>query len=52
MKYNGGGDWYSNPTSVPNLITFCNENLKTDIDPEPGTVEPEVLTCSITLMLI
>ena len=40
MKYNGGGDWYSNPTSVGNLITFCNENLKTDIDPEPGTVEP------------
>jgi hypothetical protein len=40
MKYNGGGDWYSNPTSVPNLITFCNENLKTNIDPEPGTVEP------------
>ena len=40
LKYNGGGDWYSNPTSVPNLIRFCNDNLKTNIDPEPGTVEP------------
>lgn len=40
LKYNGGGDWYSNPTSVPNLITFCNENLKTTIHPEPGIVEP------------
>ena len=40
MKYNGGGDWYSNPTSVSNLIKFCNENLKTTIDPEPGIVEP------------
>ncbi|HEY3369801.1 MAG TPA: DUF4159 domain-containing protein [Prolixibacteraceae bacterium] len=40
MKYNGGGDWYSNPTSVPNLIAFCNQNLKTTIDPEPGVVEP------------
>lgn len=40
MKYEGGGDWYSNPTSVPNLITFCNENLKTNIDPQPGVVEP------------
>ncbi len=40
MKYNGGGDWYSNPTSVPNLIAFCNQNLKTNIDPEPGVVEP------------
>jgi Domain of unknown function (DUF4159) len=40
LKYNGGGDWYSNPTSVPNLIAFCNENLKTNINPEPGVVEP------------
>ena len=40
MKYNGGGDWYANPTSLGNLITFCNDNLKTNIDPEPGTVEP------------
>jgi hypothetical protein len=40
MKYDGGGDWYSNPTSVPNLIAFCNENLKTNIDPEPGVVDP------------
>jgi len=40
MKYNGGGDWYGNPTSVPNLIAFCNENLKTNIDPVAGTVEP------------
>jgi hypothetical protein len=40
MKYDGGGDWYSNPTALPNLITFCNDNLKTNIDPNPGAVEP------------
>jgi len=40
LKYDGGGDWYSNPTSVPNLIAFCNQNLKTTIDPEPGVVAP------------
>jgi len=28
MKYDGGGDWYSNPTSLPNLIAFCNQNIK------------------------
>lgn len=39
MKYNGGGDWYSNPTSVPNLISFCNSNLGMNIDPEPPYVE-------------
>ncbi|MBN2635469.1 MAG: DUF4159 domain-containing protein [Prolixibacteraceae bacterium] len=38
-KYNGGGDWYANPTSLPNLIDFCNLNLKTNIHPEPSTVD-------------
>jgi hypothetical protein len=40
LKYNGGGDWYSNPTSLPNLIAFCNSNLGTNINKEPATVEP------------
>lgn len=38
-KYNGGGDWYSNPTALPNLIKFCNENLRTNIYKDPATVE-------------
>ena len=41
MKYNGGGDWYSNPTSVPNLVKFCNANLNTSIDEEVPYVEVE-----------
>lgn len=40
LKYSGGGDWYANPTSLPNLVKFCNENLGTQINPEPATVEP------------
>lgn len=40
LKYNGGGDWYANlETSLPNLIKFCNETLKTSIQPEQGIVE-------------
>jgi len=39
LKYNGGGDWYANPTSLPNLIKYANQQLHTNIDPEPGTVE-------------
>lgn len=31
LKYKGGGDWYANPTSLPNLVDFCNENLHTQI---------------------
>lgn len=38
-KYKGGGDYYSNPTSVPNLVKYCNDNLGTDIDPEVPFVE-------------
>ncbi len=40
MKYRGGGDWYANPTSLPNLIAFCNANIGTDLAPEYAIVEP------------
>jgi hypothetical protein len=40
VKYNGGGDWYANPTALPNLIKFCNSNINTKINPKPETVEP------------
>ncbi len=39
LKYNGGGDWYANRTSLPNLIRFCNTNLKTSLAPEEEVVE-------------
>jgi hypothetical protein len=39
LKYNGGGDWYANPTSLTNLIDFCNKNLKTNINKEYATVD-------------
>ena len=39
LKYRGGGDWYANPTSLPNLIAFCNQNLSMSLDPKPATVE-------------
>ncbi|TQI70751.1 uncharacterized protein DUF4159 [Gramella sp. Hel_I_59] len=39
LKYNGGGDWYANPTALPNLIKFCNTNLKTSLNEKPETVE-------------
>lgn len=39
VQYNGGGDWYSNPTAVPNLVEFCNANLSMDIAPEVPHVQ-------------
>jgi len=38
LKYNGGGDWYSNPTALPNLIKFTNENSNTKISKNPTSV--------------
>ncbi len=40
LKYSGGGDWYANPTSLPNLIRFSNQNNNTRIKPKAATVSP------------
>nr|WP_204345048.1 DUF4159 domain-containing protein [Psychroserpens algicola] len=39
VKYKGGGDWYSNPTALPNLIAYCNDNIKTKMNTKPQVVE-------------
>ena len=39
LKYNGGGDWYANPTALPNLIAFSNANIGTNIQKDPATIE-------------
>jgi hypothetical protein len=39
LKYNGGGDWYANPTALPNLAKFCNDKLKTNFELEYATVD-------------
>ena len=41
LKYDGGGDWYSNPTALKNLIQFCNKNIDTTLEPQPQVVHPE-----------
>lgn len=39
LKYRRGGDWYANPTSLPNLIQFSNRTLRTNIDDDYITVD-------------
>lgn len=39
LKYNGGGDWYANPTALPNLVEFCNKNLSMSINPEVKDID-------------
>ena len=45
LKYSGGGDWYANKTALPNLATFCNQHLNTNIDVDDEVVDvgsPEI----------
>jgi hypothetical protein len=47
LKYSGGGDWYGNPTAVPNLVKFCNAQLGMTISPDVPVVEvgsPDLFT--------
>ena len=39
LKYNGGGDYYANPTALPNLIKYSNKSLGTKINEDPPYVE-------------
>ncbi len=39
LIYSGGGDWYANPTSLPNLAAFCNQQLRTSFDTRQAEVE-------------
>lgn len=40
LKYKGGGDWYANPTSLPNLAKYCNQYLDMDLNIDIDEVEP------------
>ena len=39
LKYGGGGDWYANPTSLPNLVAFCNQDQQMGLKTEVATVD-------------
>ena len=41
LQYGGGGDWYSNPTALPNLIKFCNEQIDTALSEKTEVVSPD-----------
>lgn len=47
LKYAGGGDYYANPSALPNLVQFCNSNLGMTISKDVPYVEagsPDLFT--------
>lgn len=39
LHYGGGGDWYANPSSLPNLLRFLRENTGIEAAAEPAQVQ-------------
>jgi len=40
LEYSGGGDWYANPTSLPNLLAFTREHTNLDLPQREVNVKP------------
>jgi len=38
LKYNGGGDWYKGPSSLPNLLAYAAKNAGLVCAKHPATV--------------
>lgn len=38
LRYGGGGDWYSNPSSLPNLMRYLNEQTGIPVSTEEKVV--------------
>ena len=38
LQYDGGGDWYANPSSIPNLLKAINERTSLKVDPTESRV--------------
>ncbi|MCF7823467.1 MAG: DUF4159 domain-containing protein [Candidatus Marinimicrobia bacterium] len=39
LQYDGGGDWYANPSSLPNLIRFIIDNTNIKVEPEESRIK-------------
>jgi hypothetical protein len=39
LHYGGGGDWYANPSSLPNLLRFIGEHTAIEAAGEPAQVQ-------------
>lgn len=39
IHYDGGGDWYADPSSLPNLLTFIQENTSIIVDQKEARIK-------------
>ncbi len=41
LKYSGGGDWYNDPSIIPNLLKYMSENTNTDVAASETAIEAQ-----------
>ena len=41
LKYGGGGDWYADASSLPNLLNFVGQNTRIKVNPDEKRIAPE-----------
>ena len=41
LKYHGGGDWYANPTALPNLLAGISSRTDLKVAERPANVAPD-----------
>jgi hypothetical protein len=41
LKYRGGGDWYANPTALPNLLAGLKSRTDLEVAERPANVAPD-----------
>src|SRR5690606_10246980 len=39
LQYDGGGDWYANPSALPNLLRFIRERANLPVETRPVTLK-------------
>jgi len=53
LKYGGGGDWYSNPSSLPNLMRFVRDKTGLSVSDKEAAVSldgEEIFGCPVVYM--
>jgi hypothetical protein len=47
VKYHGGGDWYNDPSCIPNLCSFIKQNTNIDVslkEEQVALTDPELFS--------
>jgi len=39
LQYSGGGDWYADPSSLPNLLAFIGQHTQIEVAPQEARVQ-------------